>query len=59
MRLIQFCICDYFQMLKKGGREVNSGKKKGLKILTSAEGKEGSTETCVSVRKELLHDSRA
>jgi len=45
--------------VKKGGREENSGKKKGLKILTYEEGKEESTETCVSVRKELLHDSRA
>lgn len=43
---------------KKAGREENSGKKTGLKNLTSAEGEEGSTENCVSVSKELLPDSR-
>lgn len=52
-------MCDYLQMLKKEGGEEKSGKKKGKKILTSAEGKEVSKETCVSVITELLHDNGA
>lgn len=59
MRVIVFYICDYIQKLKKKAtREENSGKETGLKKLTSAEGEEGSTENCISVSKELLHDSR-
>ena len=58
-------MCDYIQMLKKKkkkkkkeeGGEKKSGKKKGIKTLTSAEGKEVSKETCVTVITELLHDN--
>lgn len=46
------------EVKKKATREENSGKETGLKKLTSAEGEEGSTENCISVSKELLHDSR-
>lgn len=40
---------------RQGGKQW---KKDKIENLTSAEGDEGSTENCVSVSKELLHDSR-